>query len=144
MLVLLVDSGPDGMNGSHLYDYLGATLAPRWRLSGHGDHRGHRWDVTLEAHHARARLRALGLLEQPQERFHVALTEDAGLTGALLALRARLERAYDTAGPPECSPFMAWAIAEGFDPTDERSLDAAGERFNSLSFEERGRILGLE
>lgn len=96
------------------------------------------------SHLARARLRALNLLVEPQERFHLALSEEAGLTGALLALGARFERAHANAGPPDSHGLVAWAIQQGFDPTDQRSLDEAQTRFNALSYEERGRILGLE
>lgn len=145
LLVLLVDCGPDGAGGSALNQELAAMLAQRWRLAGVGEHDRHGWGIAREASHARARLRALGLLtpDQPR-RFHVALTEEAGLTGALLALNARLEQAHDNAGPPSSSGLIAWAMEQGFDPTDQRSLDAAQQRFNALSYEERGRILGLE
>lgn len=144
MLVLLIDAGPDGVGGSALYDELGRTLANRWRLAGIGTTRGQRWQIAPEAHHARARLRGLSLLIESDERFHVALSEDIGLTGALVALGARLEQAQADAGPPESNPFMVWAMQQGFDPTSQSSLDAAQVRFNSLSYEERSRILGLE
>lgn len=144
LLVLLIDVGPDGEDGSRLYAELGTILANRWRLSGAGETRGHSWSIAREAGDARARLRTLGLLTKSEKRFHLALTEDAGLTGAVLALQARLEAAHANPSPAESSGLVAWAIEQGYDPSSQQSIDEAMVHLNSLSYDERGRILGLE
>jgi hypothetical protein len=135
LLVLLIDVGPDGVDGSSLYGELESILAQRWNI----DRRG----IAYNAAAARSRLKALGLISEV-ERFHIVLTFPAGLAGATLALKARLETASEPSSEQAASPLIEWAIAHGIDPTDQTSLDEAVDRFNALSFEERSRILGYQ